>query len=242
MIVPPFAEEMNKCRRMMGMFAQALSSAGIAAAYVDLFGTGDSDGEFERATWERWNADVRTALAWCERRGLTVTGILGIRLGCALAAAASAVSPGQVRTVAYWQPVADGARALEQFLRVRTVASVMEDDRRESVKELRERLRGGETLEVAGYALSPQLAADLAEVVPAALRAAPPIAVHWMDVVREARPAPSASIVADIETLRNTGSDVVYHQIVGEPFWSSTEIVCLPRLVAATVQIFDGSP
>jgi hypothetical protein len=47
--VPPFAEEMNKSRRMIAEVGRRLEGSGVGMLLVDLFGTGDSEGEFAQA-------------------------------------------------------------------------------------------------------------------------------------------------------------------------------------------------
>ena len=239
LIVPPFAEEMNKSRRMMSLVARDLAARGFAVAMLDVFGTGDSDGEFEQATWARWVTDVGVVAAWCARKGHPVTGVLGIRLGCALAAAASMHLPASTQRAVFWQPVPEGARVLEQFLRLRVAASMMEQDKKETVKDLRERLRNGETLEVAGYNVSGALAVAMDSIRLAEL----PLGsadVHWIDIVREEKP-PVPPTAKALDALRAQGRTVTYHQVIGEPFWSATEIVCIPELVAKTVDVFSAA-
>src|SRR6185436_14934074 len=68
------AEEMNKCRRMIAEAANALAALGVAALVPDLFGTGDSEGEFRDADWETWKADLDTAVAWASEEGWPVKG------------------------------------------------------------------------------------------------------------------------------------------------------------------------
>ncbi len=240
LFVPPFAEELNKSRRMMAQAARALAQSGLAAASVDLYGTGDSDGELEQATWDRWISDVCVAAGWCAREGYPVRGVVGIRVGCALAAAAAARFPEPVHNAVFWQPVAAGARALEQFLRLRVAASMMEQDKKETVKDLRERLRQGETLEVAGYQLPAALAAALEAIDLAQLAGPATYNIHWMEVVREEKP-PTPPTANALEALRSRGRTVAYHQIIGEPFWSSTEIVSIPDLLARTVDVLRGA-
>src|SRR5882672_8203208 len=62
--VHPFAEEMNKSRRMAALQSRALSAAGFAVLQLDLFGCGDSSGEFGDATWDDWVADIVEAAGW----------------------------------------------------------------------------------------------------------------------------------------------------------------------------------
>jgi len=52
LIIPPFGEEMNKSRRQFTEVAQRLVGNGFAVLVVDLYGTGDSEGEFSEASWE----------------------------------------------------------------------------------------------------------------------------------------------------------------------------------------------
>src|SRR5690349_4296190 len=64
LVLPPFAEEMNKCRPMLAAQARAFAAAGLDVLLLDLFGTGDSDGEFAEARWPRWQQDLQLARQW----------------------------------------------------------------------------------------------------------------------------------------------------------------------------------
>ncbi|HEX6736185.1 MAG TPA: hydrolase 2, exosortase A system-associated, partial [Azonexus sp.] len=54
----PFAEEMNKARRMAALQSRALAAAGYDVLQFDLLGCGDSSGDFADATWPAWREDV----------------------------------------------------------------------------------------------------------------------------------------------------------------------------------------
>ena len=241
LIVPPFAEEMNKCRRMMAQTSQRLSDLGYAVILPDLHGTGDSDGEFAHACAAVWCADLHCVGRWAVDHEVPITGLLAVRLGAALTVAAAAEQhyQGVIRTVV-WQPVFDGARHLQQFLRLRTAAS-MNSARPESVAELSGRIAGGETLEVAGYKINGILAAELERM------AAPPVwpralgCVHWLEVSRNAGsplPPPSEQL---IERWRQSLTQVDVQRLMGEPYWASTEIVSNTSLIEATVAAFIAS-
>ncbi|HEU6456255.1 MAG TPA: hydrolase 2, exosortase A system-associated, partial [Roseateles sp.] len=55
----PFAEEMNKSRRMAALACRKLAQAGHAVLQIDLRGCGDSSADFGDASWADWQADVR---------------------------------------------------------------------------------------------------------------------------------------------------------------------------------------
>jgi exosortase A-associated hydrolase 2 len=240
LVVPPFAEEMNKSRRMIAEVGRRLEGRGIGMLVVDLFGTGDSEGDFAQADWQRWKADLTTAVQWAAAEGAAIRGMLAIRLGCILGSEALAGIGHSVRRTVLWQPVVSGRRFLEQFLRLRVAASMMGGDSKETVAGLRSRLKSGELLEVAGYDISGALAnqldaADLQPFLRAHLGA-----VHWMEAVRSADAALPVPSTKAIDAARAAGLEVTPHAVTGEPFWSATEIVCLDAMVERTAETLAG--
>ncbi len=241
LIVPPFGEEMNKSRRMFTEVASGLNARGVAVIFPDLFGTGDSEGEFRDADWETWRDDLRRTAAWARTHGWPVTSLLGARLGCALGAQFAAEAPGRIERAAFWQPVLDGERFMTQFLRLRVAASMMED-RKETASSLRARLQAGETLEVAGYELSARLVAQVDDVELKAVLSPQLGELHWFEVVRTAdAPLPGAS-TEFLEEARHALPSVTTVALQGEPFWASTEIVMLPELVSRTIDALAREP
>ena len=240
LVVPPFAEEMNKSRRMITELAERLAALGVATVVPDLFGTGDSEGEFCDGDWDVWKQDVSRAAVWSANEGWPVFAVLATRLGCALAAETSRDLLDRVERTVFWAPALDGARFLTQFLRLRVAASMMADGRGETVGGLRERLRHGETLEVAGYALSPSLA-DRIDGLRLVERLGPHVGeLHWMEVLRTADlPMPDASVAAIMAAEPGVGA-IRRHIVAGEPFWSATEIVLNADLVDRTVAALTG--
>jgi exosortase A-associated hydrolase 2 len=238
LVVPPFAEEMNKSRRMITEVACALASRGIASIVPDLYGTGDSGGDFADADWDTWLDDLVRASRWSASEGHPVSGLLAVRLGCALASAlvsSQAIAPVSVSVL--WQPVFDGRRFLTQFLRLRVAAALVESDRKEDMTSLLEQLRRGEVVEVAGYGLAGALATQLERVASPAVLPGALGRIHWMEVVREqaSLPVPAAQL---IERSLGAGVGVASQLFTGEPFWAATEIVTNEAMVAATVAAF----
>jgi exosortase A-associated hydrolase 2 len=240
LLVPPFGEEMNKTRGMYSDVAAGLAHRGVATALPDLFGTGDSDGEFREASWDRWVADLRSTLAWMAEEGWPVRGVLATRLGCCLAAEAVKGWSAAMHTTVFWQPVAEGSRFLTQFLRLRVAASMMEPDRKETASGLRQRLRAGEMLEVAGYEISPKLAEQI-EAVRLATALDPRLGgLHWMEIVRDAQSAMPADAERAVAEARSAGSAPQVRLTAGEPFWASTEIVRVPELTRQTIETLSA--
>jgi len=234
LVVPPFAEEMNKCRRIVSDFARRECSSGRGVLCVDLAGTGDSEGDFAEARVERWFEDLATAAAWSESHGWRVTSLLGIRFGALLGAALARQRTLGLSRAVFWQPVVSGARLIDQFLRIRVMASRMDPGRAETAAQLRARLKAGDTVEVAGYALSAALCADIdaldlhGELSPSF----PPI--RWLEVVADAAAPVTPAAQQALEQTRSIGCQVDHLRVPGEPFWMASEIVTNATLVAAS--------
>jgi exosortase A-associated hydrolase 2 len=240
LVIPPFGEEMNKSRRMITETAQRLCESGIAVIVPDLFGTGDSEGEFREARVDHWVEDLATACKHAESRAMPVKSIIAIRLGCALAVAAqrSGALPA-VEASVWWQPVLDGKRHVAQFLRLRVAGGSMRGDAPETVDELRQRSAAGETLTVAGYELSPGLVRGLEGLAVDTLPAGSGH-MHWFEVVRDAAAAAPLPATRFVEKARNGGSQVSLMTVAGEPFWASTEIVRIQALIEQTAFALAG--
>jgi exosortase A-associated hydrolase 2 len=237
LVVPPFAEEMNKCRRSFTELSQGLAAAGVATVLPDLYGTGDSEGEFVDADLDVWLDDLGRVAEWSATQGWPVTSLLCVRLGCPLGALLARRCPGRIERAAFWQPVLDGKRFLAQFFRLRVAASMMEPDKRESVETLRALLQSAGRIEIAGYEIGSRLVGQLDTLVLDASCGADIGVVHWMEVVRDqdaALPTPSRQF---IDGQRAAGHGVIEHKFVGEPFWSSVEIVTNQQLIASTVAV-----
>jgi exosortase A-associated hydrolase 2 len=228
---------------MMALQARALAAEGIEVLLVDLYGTGESGGDFEQARWEIWYDDIETAANWLHKRGITRISVLGLRLGALLAMDFSRRWQGRLQRIVMWQPVLDGAAALTQFLRLRVAAGMMDSNRaKESTRELREKLRTGDAVEVAGYQLSPQLFRSIEELQLVSLGSPSSSTIHWLEVVStKGSPLPLANQRV-FEMWRKSGVPVSITSVVGEAFWATPEITVAPELIHATTSIFSSEP
>ena len=239
LVVPPFAEEMNKTRRMVAELSIRLAARAIVTVVPDLYGTGDSAGDFGDADWQTWQRDIGSVAAWAAARGSPVDRLLAIRLGAALAldCIASGNLSGTYRHTVFWQPVFDGARFVTQFLRLRAAAS-LNTDRKETVAELKSRLVAGERIEVAGYLITGILVEDLQGLNPP--NAFPDVLedVTCIEVQRDGTPSGgvSASIV---ERAARAGQAARLQVCAGEPYWASVETVVNHDVLTETVQALD---
>jgi exosortase A-associated hydrolase 2 len=238
LVVPPFAEEMNKCRRMVALTSSGLAGRGIATLLPDLFGTGDSGGHFHEATWGTWIDDVARVADFARGSGLELSGVLAIRSGCWIAERAAAQGLiGPVGRTSFWQPVFDLGSHLRQFLRLRLAASLSEGVR-ESIGDLNARFAAGESIEVAGYVVSATMADEMKASEATRSISSALGRVRWLEFSRGSDGAVSKPASELVERSRAAGTDVEVETVPGEPFWSATEIVVNEIAVARTLAAF----
>ena len=220
----PFAEEMNRTRRMAALQARALAAAGYGVLQIDLAGCGDSSGDFGDARWELWQEDLAAGAHWLRQRHGGPFLLWGLRLGALLALDYARGARHPVDGMLLWQPVLKASQYLTQFLRLRLAGALLGDgDAGGGTQALRNSLQAGQALEIAGYDLAPQLASALDALAPLESMI-PACPVDWLETVPMAgqEAAPGATRAA--ATWRNDGVDVRLHPVQCAPFWATSEI------------------
>jgi exosortase A-associated hydrolase 2 len=229
--IHPFAEEMNKARRMAAAQSRALAQAGHAVLRIDLFGCGDSSGDFGDASWEHWIDDALLACDWLRRETGTAPWLWGLRAGCLVAAGAARRT--DAAGLLFWQPVVSGKQHLQQFLRLKNATRILSGERMGSEDRPKADPRRGDPVEVAGYTLSPGLARGLenAELV----LPERPTRVEWLEITASEEKGLSPAAAARLEEWRARGHAVRGVAAPGPSFWQTVEIAECPALIAATL-------
>ena len=214
-----FAEEMNKGRRMCARMARLLAERGWRVVQKDLFGCGDSSGDFADASWAAWTADLEDELSQAD--AARPIWLWGMRAGALLA---SAVLPGRPQVnLLLWQPVCSGAQHLQQFLRLHAGARIVGSRKTDSKTSPAQLLRSGTAVEIGGYELNPALAGGLEQAnldVPANFAGR----VVWFEVASDEAQQLSLAATRVIERLRARQIAVEAEAVFGTAFWQTQEI------------------
>lgn len=237
--VAPFGDEMNRTRNLAARQARALAQLGIGVLQIDLYGCGDSAGEFGDARWQQWQDDLALGHAWLAEQLNVPVGLWGLRLGALLALDYAARATMPVARLLLWQPVVRGAAFLTQLLRLRLAGALLDGETagRTGTTQLHKALLGGEPTEIGGYLVAPELGAAIDR---ADASAVPPVnvPVDWFDVLPAPGRPPGAAAVKQVTDWRIQGVTVSLHAVHGLPFWATQEITDCPELVAATLALF----
>ena len=240
--IHPFAEEMNKVRRMAALQARSLAQAGFDVLQMDLLGCGDSSGDFGDAMWQSWVDDVVQACRYLQSRSCgpgvhlpkPPLWLWGLRTGCLLAAQAAS-EWGAACNFVFWQAPSLGQPLLNQFMRLKLATDMQGAPTKGIMEHMRLQLNHGEPIEIAGYRLSPGLALGLMQ---AAL--APPVVrgigqrLEWFELSTKENAAPSVVATERFSEWQQAGFDARLHMTQGPAFWQSTEIQEVPALISAT--------
>lgn len=231
--VHPFAEEMNLSRRMSALQARAFAEAGYAVLQIDLFGCGDSDGDFGDATWSTWIDDIVTAASWLQARAGLPPAFWGVRAGCLLAVDA-ARTIGQPARFLFWQAVVSGEAHWRQFLRIQLAGAVVTQTDDAAPDRSRDPAEMRDAVEVAGYRVSAELLASLS----AARLDLPPTRGPVLCLELNAGGADLTPALAQrVAGWRADGHTVRSAVLPGPTFWQSPDAVECPALVRTTTDL-----
>jgi exosortase A-associated hydrolase 1/exosortase A-associated hydrolase 2 len=241
LFVPPFAEEMNRCRAMVSMQARAFSRLGIGTLVLDPTGTGDSCGNSSDGTWDQWHDDLKQGIEWLRRSANGCSTLWGARLGAIMATELAAEDPGIDRLL-FWQPVVQGKAHFTQFLRIRIAAEMAHRDGIKTTDELRKLSAANESIEVSGYRVGPDLARRLDEIRLPSAPNLPAVRLTWFEVLSAEDIAVPPGNAKMIEDYRSGDVAIAFERVIGPPFWQIHERTLALELIEATTRAVSAWP
>ncbi|WP_265941691.1 hydrolase 2, exosortase A system-associated [Dechloromonas sp. A34] len=231
----PFAEEMNKSRRMAALQARAMAEAGYAVLQIDLLGCGDSAGDFSDATWQAWQSDVLLAYRWLRTQTQAPLTLWGLRAGCLVAASVASQLPEAVSFI-FWHPVISGKQHWQQFMRLKMAGELASGNAKGVTEQLRNQLAAGQAVEIAGYSVSPSLAEGLASaILQAPIEHVGKLSWFELSVKDDTELTPVSQ--KRIGQWQDAGFEVYSSVVRGPAFWQTTEVEEAQELIKATLAV-----
>lgn len=212
----PFAEEKLWTQRVYVSFARMLAAHGAWVLRFDAMGNGDSEGQFSESSVETMLSDINCALGVLERSGggTLRTGLLGLRFGATVAALAAERHP-HVRKLVLWEPIIDGAKYMQELLRVNlTTQTAVYKEIRHKREDLVRMMREGRTVNVDGYEIAYPYYEQASAVM---LTETPKRFAGSCLIVQIGRDG--QAIRQDLKSLQETYPSADFRQAVEEPFW-----------------------
>lgn len=228
--LPPFAEEMNLSRAIVSRQARAFAERGEAVVCLDYFGTGDSEGAFEQGSVQSWLKDIRILIDWLRAQGAISVCLWGLRFGALMAVEYLAENPGSgIDRLLLWKPVLDAKSMMGQFFRLKQVSESLQGG--DKVDWL-ERVRQGETIEVAGYPVTPVLleAMSALKITPEQLPELPP--TLWLEAGAERISPVVAKLAAQWPEQR-----LILQSAAAPRFWQSPDCYHACELIQQTLSL-----
>lgn len=240
LVCNPLFEERKPAQRILVETARALCQAGYAVLRFDYRGCGDSSGEFEAFSVPDWLADIESAAAFLKARvSAPSAGVLGLRLGAALALKAGSAKS-LFDFAVLWEPVLQGREYLEQELRRKLMKEMMTFGRSQVSRDfLIQELAQGRTIDFDGHPVTPALHRDLGSLDLNALSA--PLPARGLLLAIGSSEKPSPALIACGDQLRKSGMAAEVQAVREQPFWNLVGLVSCPALIRMTVDWCEES-
>lgn len=166
LIIQPFAEEQVIMQRALYNLANDLSAKDIPVCRIDLFGQGDSDGDFNNANITEWNTNILDAInSFKKTYHLTEIILCGIRFGGTLAMSLANDVSNDLHRLILIDPIINGQQYIESVLRTNlTYQMVTYGEIHDTRDILIDRLRSGESINIDGYLISGELFCQIFDI------------------------------------------------------------------------------
>lgn len=203
----PFGVEYMRAHRAFRQLTHLLSRGGLHVLRFDYGGTGDSAGEGEDGSVDRWIGDIGAAVDEIrDTAGVERASLVGLRLGASLGALAARQRTDFDRVV-LWDPIVSGERYAEELL-------AFADLHGANGRNGEMRVWPDRTVGIGGFPMTPALRAGIQGVDLA--QGPPPNAARVDVIVSEERP--------DCEALSGrwsaAGVDTRYRCVPSENRWA----------------------
>jgi exosortase A-associated hydrolase 2 len=232
--IPPFVEEMNRCRSLVATQAREFARTGYTCTLLDFYGTGDSQGQLCDASLQVWKDNIRLTIDGLQNEADVPLILWGLRLGGLIALDYAATSPRPPQHIILWQPVNAAKVYITQVLRQRVASLMVNGLPPETTKEIRKKLEDGEQVEISGYTLAGGLIRDLENIELSAMGHLCPGNIYWLEHVTEEGKEIGVAARKAVDQLVEQGNRVEIRTFCDPPIWLIHERDFAPQLLSCT--------
>jgi pimeloyl-ACP methyl ester carboxylesterase len=230
-LCPPLGHEYVQFHRVFRQLAIMLADAGFSVLRFDFGGCGDSSGDHECWSLDRWRSDVGASLDELSRRsGAQALGLVGLRLGATLAMDVAA-ERGDIQCVVSWDALGSGQAYVDELVGQHEAMLAYAHVRTDFDPQ------GMGREEILGFNMPSTLIGELSGLDLAALQGAPSPNI----LVIESNEAVAQQPL--IELLRSRGMKVTHQSFANPHLWVWTEDfakVHIPRKILQSIVNWAG--
>lgn len=237
--VPPFAEEMNRSKRMYVLCARLLADAGIHSLCFDFAGTGDSSGgwgDFDYSDWKNNLIDV------CRLAKNLTSNISLVTLRDSALISLNLIKQAdiQIDKCILWDPIDSGEVLIRQLVRMKIASAMAGDLKKITTKEVLESVEQSGFLEVGGYHVSSDLIDQIkSEKMSDSLEAVLTLTeLHWMTTGKSASNNAMPICLSKLNLTDVMLKQLTMHAVNDVKFWMQQEVTISPLLLRETKQVF----
>lgn len=235
--LPPFTEEMNRCRAMVAEQARWFTREGLSCTLLDFYGTGESPGDLTDATVAIWQQNIADTIQQLLARHPGEIYLWGCRLGALTGFDFMQKNPDAMHKLLLWQPIADGKTLVKQILRQRSAAQIQKGEAPRPGADRSGRPAPGEIIEVAGYRMGADFLADIEQLDMRAATRIPAIDIIWFEHSADDGADVGARTMAVVAHLQQLNPGVALQLFAGEPVWELHKRASCDALLARTREL-----
>ncbi|MDW3095259.1 MAG: hypothetical protein R8G33_06290 [Gammaproteobacteria bacterium] len=239
--MPPFAEEMNRSKRMYVLCARLLADAGIHSICFDFAGTGDSSGEWGEFNYDAWKNNLLDIYKLSEKFASKIS-LVCLRDSALISLNLIEQSDIQINKCVLWDPVDNGEALVRQLIRMKIAAAMAGDLKKITTKEVLEEIEGSGFLEVGGYHISSELlntikSKNINDYIQAVLSLTD---LHWMTTGKSINGTKTQLPICLSKSKLDEHllAKLSLHAVNDVKFWMQQEVTISPILLRETKRVF----
>jgi exosortase A-associated hydrolase 2 len=235
-ILPPFAEEMNKSRHIFKQLLTELAQHQYYGFMLDNYGTGDSEADLDLATISLWRDDLQLLLQHLAHWRFSSVSFIALRFGALqLFDLLNHVKlPLPIKQVVLWQPMFDPKRFWQQFCRIK-IAEAMANGDKVNQTQIEQQLVEGQVVEIAGYPINLAFYQSIQQIDSSLPVILTRVALSWFELSKlDTLAVPVQKMHDNLEKK----CQLNFQQIKAEAFWQTTELATADQLIHLTLQQF----
>jgi exosortase A-associated hydrolase 2 len=237
--VPPFAEEMNRSKRMYVLCARLLADAGIQSICFDFAGTGDSSGEWGDFNCQDWKNNLIDVYQYANKSSSKIS-LVTLRDSALISLELIKQAKIQIYKCVLWDPIDSGEVLIRQLMRMKIASAMADDLKKVTTQEVLDSIEQSGFLEVAGYHVSSSLidsikSQRMSDSIESALALTE---LHWMTTGKFSGNTKQQLPIS--LTKLNLTEDLLaqlnVHPVNDVKFWMQQEVTISPLLLRETKQ------